>query len=371
MPPLDLQCTKPCIGCLPFFKGGPKAHLWLLPGLQIQVCILWALEFHSPSARPCSHHCCWEHTQGASHRVRGFVWVRHTEHWGHPCTRWRICRWGIPSGFRAGFLNVVSRLCAPLTPSEGATCHSPSLPASQSCSSCFSTLDVGREKGVPLAASCEPRVTSSHFPWEKSQAEISLGPKLCPPGGRDGASQDKLFLSSSQCFQTSRFFCSKGVLELLIWKPGLVQRLYGLWVIVLDSVFQGLLDQGQGALEPVHRLLHGPQPGPRSLSLLADSRGSKDPLRSLGIWCWIPQLPKRYFCLCLDAKLCPWGRNKGCLIPPWGSCYPSRVCWSNLHFLESVHFLSPQFLLRDLLDHVLCQFFLGDDGIFFLLKFFI
>ena len=211
-------------------------------------------------------------------------------------------------------------------------------------------------------------LTSSHFPWEKSQAEISLGPKLCPLGGRGGASQVKLFLSSSQCFQTQSFFCSKGVLELLIWKPGLVQRLSGLWVIVLDNVFQVLLDQGQGGLEPVHRLPQGPQPGLRSLSLLVDSRGSKTPLRSLGIWCWIPQLPKRYFCLCLDAKLCHWGRNKGCLIPPWGWCYPSRVCCFNLHSFESVHFLSPEFLLWDLLDHVLRQFFLGGDGIFFPFK---
>lgn len=139
------------------------------------------------------------------------VWVRHTEHWGHPCARWRICRWGIPSGSRAGFLNVVNRLCAPLTPSEGATCHSPSLPASQSCSSRFSTLDVGRErKELPWQPPVSHvSLTSSHFPWEKSQAEISLGPKLCPLGGRDGASQVKLFLSSSQCFQTPSFSAPK------------------------------------------------------------------------------------------------------------------------------------------------------------------
>lgn len=34
----------------------------------------------------------------------------------------------------------------------------------------------------------------------------------------------------------------------------------------------------------------------RSVYLLLDAQMGKTPHRSLGIWCWIPQLPQRYLC---------------------------------------------------------------------------
>lgn len=48
-------------------------------------------------------------------------------------------------------------------------------------------------------------------------------------------------------------FCSNGVLELLLSKPGLPQRPSHLWETAWVRILQMLVDHGQQGLEPVHR----------------------------------------------------------------------------------------------------------------------
>lgn len=76
------------------------------------------------------------------------------------------------------------------------------------------------------------------------------------------------------------YFClfvfSIGVLELLCWKHRFPQRLSHPWVIVWDSILEGILDHGQERLEAVHRPLQGSQLGPRSILPVTQHRGGTD-----------------------------------------------------------------------------------------------
>ena len=76
---------------------------------------------------------------------------------------------------------------------------------------------------------------------EKSQIEkLSLGPKLCCLGGKMIWVKLSYFSYPLQCIKTHISFSFNCVLELLLWKPGLLQRLSCPWVLVKNSVFQGL-----------------------------------------------------------------------------------------------------------------------------------
>lgn len=146
--------------------------------------------------------------------------------------------------------------------------------------------------------------TSSHWPREKVQDEISLA-LGCVPWGRGGASQGKLHLALSQRIQTHSFGPQRWA-ETSLLEARTSQRLSGLWVTVLDRVFQGLLDQGWGGgcglLEPVHGLFQGPARA-QAVSLLVALWGSKTPLRSP--WHRVPEAtaPRRCFCSWFNAKL--------------------------------------------------------------------
>lgn len=56
---------------------------------------------------------------------------------------------------------------------------------------------------------------------------------------------------------------------------------------------------GAGASSQV---LQAPLPVLRSVCLLPDVQRGPIALGSLGVWCWIPQLPQRHFCSWMDAE---------------------------------------------------------------------
>lgn len=123
----------------------------------------------------------------------------------------------------------------------------------------------------------------------------------------------------------------------------------------LKHVFQGLQDLGHEGLKAAHRPLQGPQPNPRSVCQLPDTVG-KAPLKSLSVWCWVPLPPKRHFYLWMDAKLL-------LLREKWGISYSTMRL---MLLLKGMRFQSA--FLWDLCS---LSIFLGGNGIFFLLKFFI
>lgn len=113
--------------------------------------------------------------------------MRHTEHWECPWASQRDLQVRHSQKLEGKLLECSQKNPCPFMPSPRAICHSPSLPASQSCSS-YSILWMGREMSffgsLPHRQGSQVSVTSSHFPREQSWDEISLGPKLCHLGGR-------------------------------------------------------------------------------------------------------------------------------------------------------------------------------------------
>ena len=92
-------------------------------------------------------------------------------------------------------------------------------------------------------------------------------------------------------------------------------------------------------LEPVHRSLEDPLPRSRSLRVLPNAWVGKTPLNSLGIGCWIPQLPKKSL---LPIRGCQifvvevGNKNERCLMPP--CCWyhsESAGGWSHWYFLPT------------------------------------
>ena len=134
------------------------------------------------------------------------------------------CRWGIPCSFRTSFLSEVSWTRVPSMP-WGGYLPSPSLPASQSCSPCFRTPDVGRQKWASLAASrmdweatCHPQA----LPFPERNCRISLLALSWVPLGAGWCTPSEAApLALSE--HPNSVLGSKGRLKRLFWKPGLLK----------------------------------------------------------------------------------------------------------------------------------------------------
>lgn len=111
----------------------------------------------------------------------------------------------------------------------------------------------------------------SLFPEEEMpDQKVSFSYKLCHLGG--GVMQAKASCSTHSNFSKFIFFFSYRVLELLLWKPGLPQKLSCPPVGDCPSQCSpGAPDHCQEGLELVHRLLKVPQLVLRSVSLLPDT----------------------------------------------------------------------------------------------------
>ena len=135
------------------------------------------------------------------------------------------CRWGIPCSFRTSFLSEVSWIRVPSMP-WGGYLPSPSLPASQSCSPCFRTPDVGKEKRASLAASrvdweatCHPQALT--FPERNCRMRSLLALIWVPLGVGWCMSSEAAPLALSE--HPNSVLGSKGRLKRLFWKPGLLK----------------------------------------------------------------------------------------------------------------------------------------------------
>ena len=106
-----------------------------------------------------------------------------------------------------------------------------------------------------------------------------------------------------QCIQIHIFFCSNGFLEFLLRKAGLVQRLLILGCLLKSALSLFSQTVAERSCGPFCKLLLVLQPIPTSVCLSPDAQVVQTPPGSLDKWCWIPQLPQRYFCLWVDAKL--------------------------------------------------------------------
>ena len=71
----------------------------------------------------------------------------------------------------------------------------------------------------------------------------------------------------------------------------------------------------------VYRPLQDPQSGSRSVYLLPEALVGEISPGSLGIWCWIPQLPQRCLYSRMDAELLLWGQR-------WRTSYATIVLMS-------------------------------------------
>ena len=91
------------------------------------------------------------------------------------------CRWGIPCSFRTSFSSAVSWTRVPSMPRGlPAISISSCLPVMQSM---FQDSGCGESEmsffgSLPHGLGSHVSPTSSHFPWEKLQDEISPGPEL-------------------------------------------------------------------------------------------------------------------------------------------------------------------------------------------------
>ena len=261
-------------------------------------------------------------------------------------------------------------------PSEGATCHLHLfLPPSHAVH--VSGLRMWGERNEllwqPPAWTGKPRVTHqlSLAPGESAGWDLS-GPELCPLGAGWCKSRE-----ASPCTLSAHPTHSLGLqrrAETSLLEAWTSQRLSGLWVTVLDRVFQGLLDQGWGGgcglLKPVHGLFQAPARA-QAVSLLVALWGSKTPLRSPGHRALEATLPDGASVRSSMPNYSRWGQNKGRLILPQGWRHYPRVCCFNLHFFETTHFLSPAFLPWNFWTMFSSHFSLEVMAFLFLLKFFV
>ena len=161
----------------------------------------------------------------------GLQRVRHDWATKHSTAYAEHCRWGIPCSFRTSLLSAVSWTRVPSMPWVGSL-PSPSLPASQSCSPCFRTPDVGREKGASLAASrmgweatCHPQALT--FPERNCRMRSLLALSWVPLGA--GWSCTSCSLSASKLS-----FGLQRRAETSLLEARTSQRLSGRWVTVSD-----------------------------------------------------------------------------------------------------------------------------------------
>lgn len=89
--------------------------------------------------------------------------------------------------------------------------------------------------------------------------------------------------------------CSNGMLESPLRKDGLPQTLFHLWASAQGSTLQVFLSHSQEGLGHVYISWFAPLA--KFYLLITKYTGGKIPLVSLGVKCWIPQLPNRHFCL--------------------------------------------------------------------------
>ena len=151
---------------------------------------------------------------------------------------------------------------------------------------------------VPHSWGSQYSLKHSPFPpqnksWAGLPQKIFLGPELCHLGGGMMHIKSSCFSYLLQCVPT-HIFCSNSMLKRLLWRPGLLKRLFHLWVLS-KTVFLGG-SQTVPKRETVHRPLQSPQLEPKSVCLLPNAQVSETTPGSLGTWCWIPQLPQRHFC---------------------------------------------------------------------------
>lgn len=116
-------------------------------------------------------------------------------------------------------------------------------------------------------------------------------------------------------FSFSFFKYLSRVLGSLLGKAGLLCSLSCPWVLVSLLFEFSLTDLERGC----NRFVSFCQFHSLYCALSANySMHSWAPPDSLGVWCWIPRLPWRYFCSWVDAKLVKIREDKKeYLTPPW------------------------------------------------------